>query len=332
MKLDQNALLSLARGFSYAEQDAEGYLHFHRFTKKGEVFYREILRGDRDLEALGTAGVCLRFTTDAAALSFDYLAATYSDCPFALFDITVDGAPALCPPPPAAGEDGGTARLTLDGKTHTVSVCFSALRALCVKDLTLDGATFCAPVKRARKLYCLGDSITHGYHARDPMNTYPNLLADKLDAEVLNHGVAAEVFRPDMLDPDLPFAPDIITVAYGTNDWNSRGHDGLVADANEFYARLRAYFPNAKIFAVTPLWRGDCDRVTKVGPFAEVGRIIRAAAEAQKGVVVLDGTTLVPHDPAYFSPDKLHPNDAGFRVYAEALARVITPYLNENGK
>ena len=103
MKLDQNALLSLARGFSYAEQDAEGYLHFHRFTKKGEDFYHEILRGDRDIEAYGTAGVCLRFTTDAAALSFDYLAATYSDCPFALYDITVDGAPALCPPAPRDG-------------------------------------------------------------------------------------------------------------------------------------------------------------------------------------------------------------------------------------
>ena len=143
MKLDQNALLSLACGLSYAEQDADGYLHFHRFTKKTDDFYHRIAPGDADVVACCTAGVCLRFSTDAASLSFAYRAATESNWPHALYTITVDGAPALCPPPPAAGEDRGTAQLSLDGKTHTVCMCFSALCALCVKDLTLEGATFC---------------------------------------------------------------------------------------------------------------------------------------------------------------------------------------------
>ena len=74
--------------------------------------------------------------------------------------------------------------------------------------------------------------------------------------------------------------------------------------------------------------RGDRDRVTRFGDFAEIGRVVRAAAEAQKGVVVIDGLSLVPHDPKYFVPDGVHPNDAGFRVYAEALCKAMLPHLD----
>ena len=130
-----------------------------------------------------------------------------------------------------------------------------------------------------------------------------------------------------MLDPDLPFDPDIITVAYGTNDWSHCERDALIRSANEFFARLRAQYPKAQIFAVTPTWRADNHRVTKVGPFAEAGKIVRAAAEAQKDVTVIEGENLVPHLSNFFSDAYLHPNDAGFRYYADALYRAMRPHL-----
>ena len=327
MELTDRELIALSRGALYTKTDDEGYLAFHRFTEKIEDFYGTFNPGFA-MKATATSGVCLHFVTDATALSFDYASEVASSRKFDYFDITVDGALVAHPGKEDGAGERGSVSLPLGAGTHTVCVYFPALAALRVRRFMLANATFCTPVKRARKLYCLGDSITQGYDAWYPMQSYTTLLSDKLNAEVLNHGIGGEVFRPDMLDPDLPFDPDIVTVAYGTNDWSHVKHDDLVRNANGFYARLRAQFPKAKIFAVTPIWHADNDRVTDAGTFGDAVEIIRAAAEAQKGVTVIEGVNLVPHLTEFYSDLRLHPNDAGFRFYAEALYRAMLPHLD----
>ena len=327
MKLTDKEVAALSRGALYTETDGEGYLVFHRFTKKIEDFYGTF-NPNFAMKAAATSGVCLHFTTDAAALSFEYASKVASSRKFDYFDITVDGALVAHPGKEDGAGETGTVSLSLGAGAHTVCVYLPALAALRVRCFTLDNATYCTPVKRARKLYCLGDSITQGYDAWYPMQSYATLLSDKLEAEILNHGIGGEVFRPDMLDPDLPFDPDIVTVAYGTNDWSHVKRDDLIRNANGFYARLRAQFPKAKIFAITPIWRADNDRVTDAGTFGEGVAIIRAAAEAQTGVVVIEGVNLAPHLTEFYSDLRLHPNDAGFRFYAEALYRAMLPHLD----
>ena len=47
------------------------------------------------------------------------------------------------------------------------------------------------------------------------------------------------------------------------------------------------------------------------------------AAMAKHGVTVIDGRTLTPHLPEFYSDKVLHPNALGFGVYAENLIKAI---------
>ena len=69
-------------------------------------------------------------------------------------------------------------------------------------------------------LVFIGDSITQGMDARGPASAYAVQLARVLDVELLNQGVGGHIFDLDALDDELPYHPDIITIAYGTNDWS----------------------------------------------------------------------------------------------------------------
>ena len=65
-----------------------------------------------------------------------------------------------------------------------------------------------------------GDSITQGYTALSPSLTYVNLVGDALNADVYDLGIGGEVFEPLMIDEAYPVKADLVTVAYGTNDWS----------------------------------------------------------------------------------------------------------------
>ena len=145
---------------------------------------------------------------------------------------------------------------------------------------------------------------------------------------MVDQGIGGEIFRPELIDPEMDFAPDIITVAYGTNDWSGQERARTEENANAFFEKLRRTYPNAKIFAVTPIWRADDDRVTKVGTFAEGVQIVRDAAAAQEGVVIVEGARMVPHLREVMADKYLHPNDYGFKFYANALYEAIKPHLN----
>jgi lysophospholipase L1-like esterase len=221
--------------------------------------------------------------------------------------------------------------VTLPEGEHTVTVYFPNLFETVIRGVSLDDDASFAPVKRPLRYFAFGDSITQGYIAENPSLTYVNQIADTLNAEVLNLGIGGDVFAPDLIDFDADVAaPNVITVAYGTNDWSKATRERTVTNANKFFARLRTTFPNAKIFAITPIWRADLDRVTDVGTLPDsITDIVTAAASAQPGVTVIRGWELVPHEPELYYDLYLHPNDAGYRYYTKALLEKMTPYFGE---
>ncbi|NDJ52627.1 MAG: hypothetical protein GYB68_06030, partial [Chloroflexi bacterium] len=91
-------------------------------------------------------------------------------------------------------------------------------------DLT-DNARVEALPRPTAKILSLGDSITQGLDAISPDSIYPNQLGNLFQAEVLNQGEAGHVFDSGSLDPHFPWSPNLITVAYGSNDWASKRLD-----------------------------------------------------------------------------------------------------------
>ena len=326
MKLTLQDMRRMMHGaLDVREQD--GYFCFTRFTDRQQAHYDEV-KPDFGVKAHATSGVRLEFVTDSSQFSFDYHTHIASSREFYYFDVFVDGVMMQHVGHDNIREAVSSVKVKLAEGTHRVAVYFPCLAQALIKNVTLDDGATLEPVIKPRRMICYGDSITQGYDAKYSSQTYANLIADKLDAEMLDQGIGGEIFRPSLIDPDMDFTPDIITVAYGTNDWSGQERERTVTNANAFYEKLRRTYPNAKIFAITPIWRADDDRVTKVGVFAEGVQIVKDAASAQEGVVIVDGDKMVPHLREVMADKYLHPNDYGFKFYANALYAAIKPHLD----
>ena len=140
----------------------------------------------------------------------------------------------------------------------------------------------------------------------------------------MNKAVGGDVFFPALLRERDAFDPDLVTVAYGTNDWRHREPADVRDRASAFFRRLAELYSSARILAVTPLWRGEPASVSAFGKDVRaMDRMIRDACADLPNVAVLSGYNLVPHLPEFFSDGRLHPNDLGFGVLAQNLLREI---------
>ena len=308
-------------------REVDGQFIFTRFTDRQQAYYDEI-KPDFGVKAHATSGVRLEFFTDAEKFSFDYHTTIASSREFYYFDVFVDGVMVQHFGHDKIKEARSTVKVKLPEGKHRVAIYLPCLAEARICNVTVDDGATVEPVRKSRRMLCYGDSITQGYDAQYSSQTYANLTADKLDAEMIDQGIGGEIFRPELLDEEMDFTPDIITVAYGTNDWSGQERERTVKNANAFYAKLRTLYPNAKIFALTPIWRADDDRLTKVGTFAEGVQIVKDAASAQEGIVIVDGARMVPHLREVMADKYLHPNDYGFKFYANALFDAIKPHLN----
>lgn len=324
MRLTHEQVASLLDGAVWWEENKEGALLPHRFTKAQMDWY--LAEPDPGYKVRATAGVRLDFTTDADDFGFTYIASLASSRRFCYVDVAVDGALVA-----HEGEDQvrhltKRVEIRLPAGTHRVTVYLPGLFVAALDDVTLsDGATF-APVPKERLLLALGDSITQGYDAVYPSLAYPTQLAAALNASLVNQGIGGETFRPGIPDA-LPKEPDIVTVAYGTNDFFLREPEEAEANAAAFFRRVRDLFPKARIFALTPVWRADADTCpTRFASFEAARDMVRRAA-ALPNCVVIEGDGLLPHLPAMCSDGFLHPNDLGFCAYAAALLAAMRPFL-----
>ena len=314
-------------------EEKDGRICFFRFTEEqqqlyfyhSEAFYKK---------CFCTAGIKLKFVTDSKSISLKVIIKSGSSRRFFAHDIYVNGTLRYTLGGVLENQDG-TARESMDvcgsyelgegEKTVCIYFPWSVISELCYLELD-DGATL-TPVAYRRKMISFGDSITHGYDASHPSLSYSALLADALDADAVNKGIGGEVFRPELAYAREDLEPEIITVAYGTNDWSNTEKEIFDKNSEAFYAQLSQNYPNAKIFAFSPIWRKDHEKITNVGKFAYVTEKFEDIVNSLPNVTFIDCYDTVPHDPAMFSPDVLHPNDKGFSHYAKGVIDAIKQYI-----
>lgn len=188
-----------------------------------------------------------------------------------------------------------------------------------------DGAIVDPLLRPEKRLLCLGDSITQGMNTRSPIAAYPSQLGRLMTMDVLNQGVGGHIFETSWLDTDFPFRPELIIVAYGTNDW-FRGLDRnrIRSNVQAFMIRLREVFPanESSVVVVGPIWRNDFNTVRQGGDLREFSRVILETAAEFGDAHTVDGIRLVPSQDWYVE-DGVHPNDVGFLHYAVRLYQEI---------
>lgn len=322
MKLTLNEIKSITFGAVNIREE-DGAIRFYRMTERQtEAFIREA--ADFGMKARATAGIRFDFYTDASFVKINLakriLAA--SSRKFCSFDVLLNGTLYMHFLTKNIDQDiPDDIYIPLNGKENRIQVFFANLAAPGVTGVEISDGAFIRPAEPQMKILCYGDSITQGYDSLYSSAAYVNIMAQKLDAEVFNQAIGGAKFNSEIIEA-LPCTPDIITVAYGTNDWHGRERSRFVSDTKAFLDRLAEVYGGVKTFIILPIWRADCDRITNAGNFFECRQVIASLAE-EHGFRVIDDIDLVAHDPRLFSDLYLHPNDLGFALYGDGLAKKI---------
>lgn len=318
----------MMKGFISFEQK-DGWFRFSRFTNKQSNYYFEKTEETLYPKTLATAGMKLECITDADGISFDFRVFAASSRFFYSVDLYIDGV--LCDQLYVMNfmrKKNGSVSFALPEGSHRITVYFPNLMRMDLSNICLTGASFAEPVSSKMKILCLGDSITQGYDAYHSSLSYVNRLSEALDAEILNQAVGGEIFDEKIPDEELPFDPDLILVAYGTNDWAVQpDRETFLSAAEAFFKKIKEIYPDKKIVYISPIWRGDYQRPfgnqdTHVGVFDESVKALQILAK-EYGLFVVDGIPLTPHISDFFADEFLHPNELGFGFYAENLLRAL---------
>ena len=282
------------------------------------------------LHSVATAGITLDFLTDSTSLAFEYRGFAAANRQICWFDILVNGRLFYHTGKNGQPSVAGKVSLTLPKGENRITVYFPCLYKGEIRNLSIDDGSSFIPAfeeKAHKRILFVGDSITQGYATPYSSLTYTNILARKLHAECLNQGIGGAIYNHTDLDDSLSFSPDIIVTAYGTNDWFWRRD--IETTSQEYYQRLVEIYPEAKIYALLPIWRGDSEELELFSrrSFMEHREVIRKAAEMWGNVTVIDTIDFVPHDATFFEDRALHPNELGFLLYADALVEAIQSNL-----
>ena len=328
VQLTENTFKNFIKG-ALSVQNEDDWLCLFRFTEKQSNYYFEKTPDTLYLKTRTSAGMKLDLVTDADEISFDFRVFSTCGRTFYSFDLYIDGV--FCNELYVMNlmtKKSGTVSFSLPKGSHRVTVYFPNLVRTDIKHVCLTGVSFADPVPSEMKILCLGDSITQGYDAYHSSLSYTNRISQALNAEILNQAVGAEVFDEKILDDALPFEADLITVAYGTNDWAILESKEVFLDgAERFFKKIKSIYPDKPIVYISPIWRGDYQKPfgtqdTAVGSFEESVKELQSLAK-ENGLTVIDGAPLTPHHSDFFADQILHPNDLGFGFYAENLLKAL---------
>lgn len=299
-------------------EDLNGVVCFKRMSNAQISAYRNQNDDFYFKNAQTTASVRMSFGTDSSFICIDYITVGGIDKAFMGIDIYEDGV-LTGHFTDSVGKEGRFTHFFKSGEKN-VEIYLPWSCNLLLKQVEVQDGCKIIPVKRQHILYAFGDSITQGYDAQYPSLSYINVFSKKIGADVSNFAIGGDIYQTRLLNKtDLP-APDIITVASGTNDWNGLTMDYFTENCEAFYALLQIKYPNIPVYVITPVWRRDTEAARKIGvEFIEACARIKRICSKYENVTVIDGYNLVNRCLDFFSDGRLHPNDLGFTIYADRL-------------
>ena len=263
------------------------------------------------------AGVKLEFALKSKGFSFKF-AVGKSARPFGAFDLYEDGVltKSFSFPNISRGEVAYEKRSPSEA---LISVFLPQTVQLFISDFSGDTKPAPSPKK---KYLALGDDVSQGMVASRPSMSYTTVISRYYDFDLLNQAIGGDIFRPDALDPGLPFVPDVVTVLLGNNDVMKIPEDETIYQTvTRYFKALNGRNKKAIVNIITPIWRAE-HLDSKIKPrFMGLSRFVADEAAKYKWNII-DGLMLVPHEESYFV-DGAHPNDLGFNQLAINLTKYM---------
>ena len=286
------------------------------------------------LHARKPAGAVLRFRTDSRQWVLHIALGEYSYNntinPFARcgVDVYCDGGFQGFGIPARWGDKDYELTMTAsDGHMHSYEIHLPQYAEVLDITVTFDERDTVLPpmphrIKKPVLFY--GSSITHGAGACRPSLSYACRLARKLDFELVNLGFSGSALGEAGLAEHIA-GLDLAAFVYDY-DHNAPNPEHLRETHCPFFETVRAAHPKLPILFVT---RPDFypDRLVNAERKRIVWDTYRAAVNAgDEKVWFVDGETFFAYNnPADFTVDNVHPNDAGHY----RMATVIEPVLRQ---
>lgn len=325
-KLQLEEIKRLVHGVARVEE-VDGAIALYRFTKEQHELYKSVSE-DFYRKSLSTAGVSFEFDTDSEHLRFAVAVGKGSSRYFFTHSVFVDGERIgeLSGEIERGAEDVPFSKaFQLGTGMKRVRIVFPWSVSSKLIALEVDDKAEILLVEKTRKMLMFGDSITQGYDAMQPENAYAVQIATRFQAEAIDKGIGGERFRPMLASLKDDMEPDLITVAYGTNDWSKSTKEEFEMSCKGFYTNLSNTYPDVKIYAMAPVWRTSINDKKQIGePLSFVVQYLNKVAEEIPNMTVIDCIDFIPHELENFQTDGLHPIDKGFEHYVNNLWSAIT--------
>lgn len=319
MKLTFEQIKALTVGAVTVEQQDDG-IHFFKCTKEQIAFYKTVTEpiGSR---SAGTTGIRLDFLTDASRISVSVSEGEK-------YELHINGIlyeQFLC-----HGNDSFEAPLPASDKPNRVTIYLPCHgRGGVIREIELTNASTVERCAYDCKMLFLGDSITQGWESKYDTLSFAYRTSNFFNAESVIQGIGGARFHPESVVP-LPFDPDYLFIAFGTNDFDFYNHNEdpagdfqkVVAD---YLDRIHALYRNKTVFVISPIPR-LLQEESQLALFRTFCKTVGNEA-LMREMIHIDGHTLMPLCLPLFADEKVHPNDNGFSVYAENLIRQVHPHV-----
>ena len=317
---------------------SDKYTRLYRFTNEQIAMFLEYNDGEFSEKTHSSAGARLAFTTDSKTLKLKGNISLAGARYYYAIDLAVNGehVDSIANFVGSENNDYFWKKFPIgefekvfqlgDGEKQVeVYLPFSVRTD--IEEISIDDGAFIKPLKAKHKGLLFGDSITQGYDGLHPINHFAVKLSKLLDVDFVNKAIAGEVFNPRLAKLKDDIEPDYVVVVYGTNDWSrTPSFEEFKDNCTGFYQNIRSNYPKAKIFALSPIWRANLND-EKAFEFKKVHQTIQEVVATLGNAVYIDGFNLVPHQEELFADSYLHPNDSGFKYYAENLCKQIKDKL-----
>ncbi|MBX3179490.1 MAG: GDSL family lipase [Candidatus Hydrogenedentes bacterium] len=178
-------------------------------------------------------------------------------------------------------------------------------------------------------LVFIGDSITHGWEgAGKPV--WDHYYADR---NAVNLGIGGDrtqhvIWRLENGNID-GISPKVAVVMIGTNNHKDNSAEEISEGVTAIVRRLRNGLPDTKVLLLAIFPRGD--KPEKIVEKLNQANTLIADLAADPMVTFLDlgpaFRDLQGQVPESLMPDLLHPNEAGYQVWASSMEPVLAPLL-----
>ncbi|MCU1481264.1 MAG: lipolytic protein family [Subtercola sp.] len=226
---------------------------------------------------------------------------------------------------------GGTVRLPVGTGTTTIYLP-EGLRPTIDEVRPIDGDVM--PVPQEPRWLAYGDSITEGWGAASAASSWVATVSRELGWEAVNLGYAG-CGRGELAVADAMsrLQADVVSIAFGTNCWSMVAFDEALLEATlaAFVATVRQGLAHAPIVLASPIHRPDAETTpNRLGcTLADLRDAFERTVlrlQAQDPLITLvSGGDLVT---AAELIDRVHPDDAGHRLIADAMKAALAAALH----